>query len=461
MKKYLLLLLLQLTFQGAYALELPSFFSDGMILQQSDTVNIFGWEKPNTNIQLTSTWGAQLQTQSNKEGFWTLKLPTPKGSFDPQQITLEGKNKITLKDILIGEVWLASGQSNMEWTASAGLKNDSKEIKNAHQPFVRIFKAERNDSDQKDTKVKGEWLTMTPKTMPYVSTVSYYFATKLKDTLMVPIGVITTSWGGTPIETWIPKDALQQEQDLWTSSQKHKPNPWGPVQQGLLYNGMVAPFKDFTISGLLWYQGEANVEYPELYAEKLQLLAQTWRKQFDRQLPLYFVQIAPYKYASHINAGQLRNEQRRASEIIDNAKMLVISDLANLDDIHPTNKKPVGQRLAKIALKDTYGLITKDVFSPTVDRIFTDYNGHIHITFKHGKGLHFTSSDIQHFEVGNANTSKFATETRIENDQIILVSPIENPEWVRFAYSSTAMPGIVNEGGIVVSCFGKISITSD
>ncbi|MBB3698241.1 sialate O-acetylesterase [Flammeovirga yaeyamensis] len=456
MKNYILLLLSFFCFQGVYALELPSFFSDGMLLQQSDSVSIFGWEKAKTSVRISSSWGEEVECRSNKSGFWSVKLKTPKGSFDTHQLSIKGKESITIKDILIGEVWLASGQSNMEWSASAGLMNDSTEIKNAHQPMVRIFKAERNKDGKEGAKVEGEWLIMTPKTMPYVSVVSYFFATKLKNQLMVPVGVITTSWGGTPIETWIPKKALQNDKDLWASSQKLKPNPWGPVEQGLLYNGMVAPFKDYTISGLLWYQGEANVEFPELYAEKLKLLGEIWRQQFKKNLPLYYVQIAPYHYGDNINAAKLRDQQRRTMNILSNSKMLVISDVADLNDIHPINKKPVGHRLANIALKDHYGILTKEVYSPVIERIFTDYYGRLHLAFKNAKGLHFASSDINYFEVGNEQSTAKATDISIENDQIILKSPIENPEWVRFAFTNSATPGIVNEGGIPVSCFDKI-----
>jgi len=307
------------------------------------------------------------------------------GSFDKHTITIQefGLNKeksiniddvygkVVLNNVLVGEVWLCSGQSNMEWNAKAGIESEKTEVPASNYPNIRFFKIIKRISDfPQDDLGGGSWMQSTPETMKSFSAVGYFFGKMLHNKLNVPIGLISDAWGGIPIDVAYPASSVMDIADLLESS---KGNYWkgAPHRLGTLYNAMTHPLRNFSIAGMIWYQGEGNVSIaPEQYARKQKVLVNERRKQFGENMPFYFVQIAPFQYGKEKPKGAIIRDQQRIASKIKNSEMVVISDVGDTTDIHPRQKKPVGERLANIALKNHYKIIDELVEFPVFKKAY-------------------------------------------------------------------------------------------
>lgn len=339
-------------------LRLPSIIGDHMVLQENSNVKIWGWAEPNKEVLIIPSWSQDtVRTKSTGDTKWLASIQTPAADNRTYTLTVQTQQrKIEVKDILVGQVWLCGGQSNMNYSAAQGITDMQEELQKPMNPTIRLFTVTRNSSPWYQEECKGKWQVCNTKSALWFSAVGYFFGKTLSEALSQPVGLINASWGGSPVETWTPASSMSKEpalKGMWTKNRKSK-SPYN-YTIGSMYNAMIHPITNFALAGIVWYQGEANVGHTS-YADAFSLLIDSWRTRFGRDLPFYFVQIAPYKY-KHPNSGaEIREQQARVAASKDRTGMVVVSDLVeNVGDIHPRRKQEVGRRLANWALAETYG----------------------------------------------------------------------------------------------------------
>ena len=334
-------------------ISLPNIFSDNMVLQRNSDVKIWGWANPKEEVKITPSWNNQeFKTVANSYAYWEITIPTPKEG-GPFSIVFKGYNELVLKNILIGEVWLCSGQSNMEMSASWGIENGDEEVKNATNSNIRFFTVPKLTATTPQNNFSGNWVESSPETMKNFSSVAYFFAKRVQEDLKnVPIGLISSNWGGTSAEVWMPETVFKKDPELLKATADYKPNEYCPVEPTLTFNAMINPLVGFKIAGTIWYQGESNVG-SVIYDKTFSTLISSWRTLWNDEFPFYFVQIAPYQYGeNHFGGAEVRDFQRRTLQL-SKTGMAITSDISPIDDIHPKNKKSVGIRLANLALANT------------------------------------------------------------------------------------------------------------
>jgi sialate O-acetylesterase len=430
---------------------LPSVFSDHMVLERNTSVAVWGWGDPAENIKVTGSWNSSdtFQTKTGNDGHWRLDIPTG-GAGGPYTLSVLGANsQIVLQDVQLGEVWICSGQSNMEFTANWGLENKEKAVAEADFPGIRFFHLPRMGAAYPQQDCKASWEVCTPASMANSTAVGYFFARKIHQTLNVPVGIIEAAWGGTPAEVWVKADRVTSDPNL-VAHQYDDHSPYWPTKEGILYNGMIAPFIPYGVAGALWYQGEANTYKPGAYAVLLDSLVSGWRRDFGRAFPFYFVQIAPYTYDStHQKAFVLREQQDLAQRLIPHSGMVVIGDLAgNIRDIHPKDKLDVGERLANYALADTYHRPVGPYQSPAYKSMRVE-GSKIHIDFDHADGgLESTARDIPFFQIAGTDGQFVDAQAVISGGTIAVSSPqVKAPTAVRYCFSNSAVPTVFSKNG--------------
>lgn len=443
--------------------ELAPVISDHMVIQRSKPIVLWGWDAPGQQINVTLD-GSNARATADAQGRWLVTLPAmPAGG--PYEIVISGSVTVTVKDVLIGEVWLCSGQSNMEWTVALS-DNPQEEIAAANFPLIRHIKVPHIPADKPQQNVAaGGWTVCSPSTVANYTAVGYFFARKLhKDLDGVPIGLIGSNWGGTRIEPWIPPVGFQSVpalKDIADNLAKYPTrNQKGEIefQTSLaLYNGMIAPFVPYGIRGALWYQGESNNGEGMLYFEKKKALIEGWRKVWnDPNMPFLFVQLAPFVYGNSNpeNLAGIWEAQAKTLEI-PNTGMAVTVDIANLTDIHPKNKQDVGKRLALWALAKTYGK-TVPAYSGPLYKSHAVENGAIRVSFDHvGTGL--VSRDekpLSWWEVAGEDGAFKKAEATIDGETVVVKSAeVAAPVAVRFGWNQSAEPNLSNKEGLPASPF--------
>ncbi len=433
---------------------LPNIFGDNMVLQRNSEVKIWGWANPKEEIKLVSSWNNQeYKAVTSNQAKWELVIKTPEAG-GPYTISIKGYNEVVLKNILIGEVWICSGQSNMEMSASWGIENGDEEVKNATNPNIRFFTVSKSTAVTPQNNVLGNWVESTPETMKYFSAVGYFFAKRLREDLKnVPIGLISSNWGGTPAEIWMPEEVIQNDPVLLENAKKLYEQEYGPHQPGRAYNAMIAPIAGFKIAGTIWYQGESNVG-SLVYDKTLSALITSWRKNWNDDFPFYFVQIAPYKTGTNnFSNVTVRNSQRKILKEVPKTGMVLTSDISDTIDIHPKNKKSVGIRLANLALAETYKVNSNLANGPLFKEIKIDKNKVI-VSFDYADGLYFKNKISNQFEIAGADGNFISAEASIKNNQVILTSKkVTNPAKVRFAWGNTTQSDLFNRANLPASCF--------
>src|SRR5690606_1310324 len=247
-------------------ISLPSIFSDHMVLQQNKEVAIWGWGKPLEEVTVSASWDSQsTSTLVTNKARWQVKLKTPKAG-GPYTITIKGYNTVVLRDVLVSVVWLCAGQSNMEWTHTNGIDNAAEEIKRAHHPQIRLFNVSHRAAPHPQTDLGGEWVVCTPETMKNFSAIGYFFGKEIQSKMNIPVGLINSSWGGTPAEIWMGAEVVEKDSMLKSEHEKLQEMQWAPKQPGYAFNAMIAPLIPYQIAGALWYQGETNTYSPDTYA---------------------------------------------------------------------------------------------------------------------------------------------------------------------------------------------------
>ena len=337
---------------------LPYFFSDNMVLQQKTDAAIWGWAKPGSTVQITTSWNKKkYTTATNSEGKWKTKIATP-AAGGPYEITISDGSAIIIKNILIGEVWLCSGQSNMEM-AMKGFKdqpilNSNDAIFNSTNNNIRLYTVPRSvQRTPQDTSKNSSWKNAEPEAVSNFSATAYYFGKILYEQLHVPIGLVNISYGGSPVEAFMDEATLKTFPEIKVPAKTDTARLNNRVAT-VLYNGMLKPFLGYAIKGCIWYQGESNNDRPAQYEKLFPAFVQQIRTQSEQgDFPFYYCQIAPYNYYNYAavnainnNSAYLRDAQRKASTKIPNSGMAVLMDIGEEFNIHPMDKETGGKRLS-------------------------------------------------------------------------------------------------------------------
>lgn len=471
MCKFLLLCSVLVPISCFADVRLPKIVGSNMVLQRNSDVRIWGWADPDESVVVTCSWlDLPQSTKAQADGQWHVSVATGEAG-GPHSITITGSHTIELDNILFGEVWLASGQSNMEMPlvnvsgAYTGIKDSANEVELANYPDIRLFQVGNYSSNVPLDDVESgismygippaecQWKACTPQSVPHFASTAYFFARDLHQELNVPIGIIDASWGGTQAEAWTPAAGLQklgytaQLKNAETAEQD--PSQKVPTR---LYNGMIHPLRDFQIKGAIWYQGEGNAGSADKYTELFSTMIGQWREAFGHDFPFYFVQISPYNY-NGINAALLREAQRE-TESVQKTGMVVTMDIGNLKDIHPKNKQEVGRRLQLLALAKDYG--REVVYSGPVFRSVQFTNGTALVNFDHlGGGL--ATNDQKppsHFTVAGSDKKFHPAVAKIDGDSVSVSSEaVANPKAVRYGFTSDAQPNLINNAGLPASSF--------
>jgi sialate O-acetylesterase len=431
---------------------LPAVFSDHMVLQQKTTVAVWGWSEPGERISVSGSWNPTdtIKTRATNQGHWRIDLPTGEAG-GPFTLSISGAgNAILLQDVLLGEVWICSGQSNMEFTVTwPGFVNKDSVTAQADFPGIRFFHIPRVGAAYPQQDCKANWEACTPVTMPRNTAIGYFFARELYRKLNVPVGIIESAWGGTPAEVWAREDQVKSNPDLLAHQYDDHSIGW-PTKAGVLYNGMIAPIIPYGVAGALWYQGESNTYRPGSYAVLMDSLVTGWRRDFGQNFPFYYVQIAAYAYDSTKQKGYiLREQQDMDQQLIPNVGMVVIGDLSgNIKDVHPKDKYDVALRLANYALSVTYHQSVGPYQSPSYHALRIDRHKAF-LTFDHAEnGLVSEGKLIPHFQIAGAD-QQFVDATAVIKGSTIEVSApgVTAPVAVRYCYTNSAVPTVFSKDG--------------
>lgn len=452
--------------QNDIPVSLPSVFADHMVLQQNTSVNIWGWGEPNSTVKIVGGWSVRdtVSTLVSPFGNWKVSIATGK-SGGPYTLQVFGSNnKIILNDILLGEVWLCSGQSNMVWMPVYGLKNREEEVAKASHPNIRIFNVYKRASSSKQDCCFGQWDVCTPDIMQKRSAVAYFFARSLTDSLKVPVGIIVSAWGGSLIEAWTPTEIIKENIDFYNYRLRSK-YASQTLKDGVMYNQMIHPLLPYTFAGAIWYQGEANTSNPHYYGKLLKSMIESWRETAGRCFPFYLVQIAPYLYHSK-NQGPalIREAQEWVVDHVPETGLVVISDCVdNLSTIHPENKCPVGKRLADLALIKHYKVADRICESPLLRQAEIKQDKII-LTFSSVKnGLVCEGKEIKGLKIAGADGVFVEAKAKINSkNQLVVFSPeVEIPVFVRYCFDDATVGNLFNKEGLPVAPFRTDEISSN
>lgn len=495
-------------------IRLPALFSDGLVFQQGKPLSVWGWAAPDEDVSVQFA-GQTRAARADLDGKWRVILDPMPANATPQEMKVTGKNILTLKNLLIGEVWICSGQSNMQWTVSQAA-NPQQEIEAANFPQIRMFNVERATAMSPADDVKGSWKEANPGNVGQFSAVGYFFGRHLHQVLKVPVGLINTSWGGTRVEAWTSRESLEERpcaaqmlsdwdgiRQSWDAAaenskyevakaewqaqvQKIKkdnaslpadkqvqpppaPRPPDdpsktPHHPAVLFNAMVAPLIPYSIQGAVWYQGESNQKRAFQYQELLPNMINDWRTRWNSEFSFYIVQLAAFGNNLPVTKlpglpdtwAELQEAQYLTSITLPRCGLVVTNDIGEEKDIHPKNKQEVGRRLALWALAHDYGR-TNTVFSgPMLGNAVVE-GGRVRIQFDHvGGGLKTRDGgELKHFQIAGQDQKWAWAEAKIEGSEIVVSSSaVPSPVGVRYAWA--AWPegaNLINAEGLPASCF--------
>jgi sialate O-acetylesterase len=440
------------------AVRLPYLISDNMVIQNGRSVPIWGWADKDEVVTVIID-NKQYSARAGTDGKWEVMLNKLKsGQILEMNVNSSSGSSLTIKNILVGEVWICSGQSNMHWTFSPmhGVINNESELAAAKYDDIRIFTVEKKGAEEKAEDAKGVWLTITPENLLVdgqngASAIAYFFGRELYRQLHIPIGLINASLGGTTAEKWTSREALEAVPELKSLTGKESGG-------STLYNQMIAPLIPYPIRGAIWYQGEANLNRAFQYRTLFPVMIASWRSAWgEGDFPFGFVQLAPFRYKGENPASyaELCEAQLLTLKSVPNTGMVVTMDIGNVNDIHPRNKQEVGRRLALWALAQVYGR-NRLVFSGPIYRSMTIRGNQIRLHFDHcGSGL--TSTDgkpLVEFTIAGPNQEFTPAKAEIKGDKIVVYNEnIERPVAVRYAWRDDAQPNLCNTEGLPASPF--------
>ena len=468
MKKLLLLVAATaLAFGASAKVVLPKVLGSNMVLQQNADVNLWGKADADAKVTVKVSWDkAKIKTTADENGNWAVKVATPAGSFDKYTISISDGEEIVLENVMIGDVWITSGQSNMEMPVRGW---DRQPVENAkdyilsaakYADQIRMFTVPRARSynEDKEDCVGGEWFCAAPKSVAEMSAVAYLFAYNLVGKVDFPIGIITSNWGGTRIESWMPMKALEDVLSKEQIEHKHNVHSIKPTE---LYCAMIAPIRKYNARGFLWYQGCSNLGDIDHYDIMQARMVQQWREDWgdtENKMPFYFTMIAPHSYGnSRAIAYPLFVEcQQRALANIPNCAMAATTDTGEEVCIHPAKKNEVGERMAAFALRDLYGQGGVDVVAPTYESMRVDKNTAI-VTLKNvGVGIQPGYGKwVKGFEVAGADKVFHPANAHVSGHRELRVwsDKVQEPVAVRYAFRNYIPCDLTNIIGIPVPPF--------
>jgi sialate O-acetylesterase len=473
---------------------LPKILSSHMVLQRGRPIHLWGWADPGEKVTATLR-SVTASTKTDDLGHWSLYLP-PEQAGGPYQLTIAGTNTIVLDDVLIGDVWFASGQSNMElplmgFPGSAVVTNGEEVIRNANQPNLRLLHIPEMASPYPQQDQGASWTPCTPETAASFSAAAYFFGREIASREHVPVGLIDSTWGGTPAEAWVSMDSLgadaalmpvfaewarasddnvdyprlvakykRDDAEVRAANQPVPEHPWRPDtleswEPSWLYNGMIAPAVNYPIKGVIWYQGEANtpVERAAMYERIFPALITDWRKQWQQgNFPFLYVQIASYTSTPSEDWAVVREAQRRTLSLANTA-MAVTIDIGNPTNVHPADKQDVGHRLALAARALAYGEQVE--YSGPNFRQTSVRGSQIQVWFDHaGSGLVAKGGPLSGFEVAGEDEKFFPASAQIDGQTVVVSSPqVREPKYVRYGWANYPVVNLFNGDGLPASPF--------
>ena len=466
---------------------LPSILSDNMCLQQMTEVKIWGWDNPGQPVTVNPSWSRPVKTETDNTGNWLVTIKTPKAG-GIHKIKVSGSSEKLISNILIGEVWLCSGQSNMDRQlgpriGQKPIVNYKEESEKANYPEIRLFKVEQNTSEKPLSDCGGKWVECSPEAALDFSAVGFFYGKELYESLSIPVGLIHSAWGGTRVEAWTKKEDLDKElldhvswlEDNYQADSSYyyravknyksglitnqpsipesvREHNLGANRLSVLYNAMLSPLINYTIRGAIWYQGESNRNTWKEYKYRFPGMIESWRKLWNiGDFPFYFVQIAPYNYSEEFAQPQIVEAQCVALKL-PNTGIAATQDIASFYDIHPPQKEEVGRRLRLIALNQTYG--KKDiVFSGPVVKDYQNNDNSYVIQFDPSGGELYSSGSaiggVRAFYIAGEDKIFYKASVKQEGDKVILTSPkVKHPVAARYNWSNNGNATIFNSFGL-------------
>lgn len=472
--------------------KLPAVFSDHMVLQRDKPIAIWGWADEGEKV--TVRLGKEEVSTEAKGGKWKVLMPKMKAG-GPLELHVQGKNQVQFNDVLLGEVWVCSGQSNMEWPMRASFE-PQEAIARAKNAKIRLLTVPKLKANEPVEDIKAKWVECDSGSISNFSAVAYFFGRDLQKALGVPVGLIHTSWGGSPAEVWMREEvltenplyrgeilesyanqvkAVEAEVAKWETEKaelekdgkkitRNRPGmPWKPAE---LYNGMIAPLLPYSIQGAIWYQGESNAGRAWQYRTLFPDMISNWRQDFGQgDFPFLLVQLAPWdrnkkreileitKEPGESDWAELREAQWLSTKVLPNVAMAVITDIGDKDDIHPAKKEEVGARLALAARKVAHG--QKMVASGPAYRSLRIEGGKAILEFDHvGRGLEARGGNLQGFAIAGPDRKFVWAEAQIEGDNIVVTSPqVAEPVAVRYGWADFPVVNLFNKNGLPATPF--------
>jgi sialate O-acetylesterase len=462
-----LLLLLTLGIESTKAeIKLPAIVSSNMVLQRNTTIVLWGWADANEAIEIKASWLSEIKTlKADLKGNWSVEIKTTSNK-EAQTITLKSKtSNIVLENILFGEVWLCSGQSNMQQPVKGfngqptfGSMNA---IVNSNNLSLRLFTVDRIGAKlpQQDLKEFMSWQEASPKNVADFSAIAYFFGQQLQQTLDVPVGLIHSSWGGSKVEAWMSKESISPYQKINLENVDITKNT--NQTPTLLFNAMINPIVQYKIKGAIWYQGESNRAEPENYKKLFPAMVKDWRARFKTgDFPFYYVQIAPFSYESNkpieqrVNSAFIREAQIQCLDLIPNSGIAITLDLGDEFSIHPPKKKEVADRLVFNALNQTYGYKTIDCCSPIYD-LFKIEKNKIKVFFKNIETGLYAFNALEDFEIAGEDKVFYPADAKIVNQKSVVVQSdqVPNPVAVRYAWKNWVKGSLFDTNLLPLSSF--------
>jgi sialate O-acetylesterase len=459
MKKIsLIIVLFQLLLSVRAEIKLPAFFASGMVLQQQTSVNVWGKAAPNRKVTLSTTWDKKkYSAMADADGNWKM-LVTTTVAGGPYNIVISDGKLLTLNNVMLGEVWLCSGQSNMEMPmkGSSGqpIEGSTMDILKSENAQIRLFTVERKADFEAQTDVKGKWQQANPESVRNFSAAAYYFGRLIQQTLNVPVGLIASSWGGSSIEAWMTEEMLKDfpavkipDRTKMPERPQHTPT--------VLYHGMIHPLVGYNIKGFLWYQGESNRNRYSSYEPLFRTMIDSWRKAWNQSetIPFYYCQIAPYKYDENVNTAFLREAQAKAANH-PQVGMAVLMDAGEEQCIHPAKKREAGERLALLAISKTYKIKGIDGESPVFKDIEIKGN-EVTVNFiKAPTGVYALNNESKLFMVAGDDKVFYPAKAIVNRTKIVVSSEeVEKPVAVRYAFENFVVGDLFGVNGLPVSSF--------
>ncbi|MFR9529032.1 MAG: sialate O-acetylesterase [Rikenellaceae bacterium] len=461
--KILLAISLMMASVAQAEVKLEPIFSNNMILQQNSTVAIWGTStSKKSTLSVTGSWNNRaVKAEIASDGTWRVALPTPSYG-GPYTVTINDGDEKIIENVLIGEVWIASGQSNMEMEMagfnSQPIENSNRDIARSLDPMLRVMDVERTVSDVALTSVNSEgWSEACSDVVAPLSATAYYFARSLREALDIPVGILVSSWGGTSINSWVTPEFANSYQDV--IDREKKSSPRSQHYPGGLHNGMINPIAGYTARGFIWYQGESDRFRYDTYGQKLLDMVSTWRQMWaDEDMPFYFAQIAPFEYtvngAEDTLSPYMREAMEAAVDVVPNSAMVCLSDAGLEGCIHPSNKSIVGERFAYLALNRDYGQKSIIADYPKYQSFEVDGDKLI-VTFGNAPtGLTSYSQEITDFEIAGEDGIFVEAKAKIRGNTIILTAEgVAAPVKAQYGFKNWFKGNLYNVAGLPASSF--------